>query len=130
MATALKYDFDSVSTAGGIFTYDAAEVEDDTLMLSGPHTEAGGSTPPVSWPNPGPNDIWDGPYGPPIVDWTNTSHPGAHPGPSAAGWSPPNKALKYDSSIPVGWYTRISRRDLRNRFDRPVPTLNDPNISD
>ena len=115
---------------GGIFAYDAAEVEDDALMLSGPNTLAPASDPPVSWPNPGPGDTWDGPYGPLIVDWNNTSHPGAHPGPSATGWSPPNKALKYDSAIPGGWYSRISKRDPRDRFDRPVPTLNDPNISD
>lgn len=105
---------------GCLLAYDAAEVEDDELMLSGP--APGG--PPGSWPNPGPNDVWSGPYGPEMVDWNNTSHPGAY----GAGWSPPNQSLKYDSAIPAGWYTRVSRRDKYSRRDQEVVTINDPII--
>lgn len=104
--------------------YDAVEVEDDALMLSGPHTGAGGSTPPGSWPNPGADDRWDGPYGPELVDWTNVSHPGADM--TQGGWVPPNKGLKYDSSVPTGWYTRISKRDKYSRWEQDVPTINNP----
>lgn len=107
MALTLKYD-------QAAFAYDAAEVEDDALMLSGPHTGTGGSTPPGSWPSPGADDDWEGPYGPELVDWTNATHPGADM--TQGGWSPPNQSLKYDSDIPSGWYTRISNR---NKYSRP-----------
>lgn len=109
---------------GPILAYDAAEIEDDELMLSGPHTGTGGSTPPGSWPNPGPNDVWDGPYGPELRDWTNTSHPGANM--TQGGWSPPNRALKYDTSIPTGYYTRISTRSKRSRQDPSVSMVSEP----
>ena len=124
MATALKYDMPGPSPGGCLLAYDAAEVEDDELMLSGPHTGAGGSAPPVSWPNPGANDVWDGPFGPRLVDWTNATHPGADM--TFGGWVPPNKALKYNSSIPAGWYTRVTRRDKYSRNRVTVPTINDP----
>ena len=109
---------------GTILSYDAAEIEDDVLMLSGPHTEAGGSVPPVSWPNPGPNDQWDGPYGPELVEWDNTSHPGADM--TQGGWSPPNKALKYDTDIPAGWYTRTSTKNRRSRRAPVIPMISEP----
>lgn len=113
-------------TGSCILAYDAAEVDDDEIMFSGPHTGTGGSTPPGSWPNPGPDDDWEGPFGPELVDWTNTSHPGADM--TQGGWSPPNQSLKYDTDIPAGWYTRVSRRDRRSRGTKEVPTLNDPVI--
>lgn len=109
---------------GTILSYDAAEIEDDALMLSGPHTEAGGSVPPVSWPNPGPDDQWDGPYGPELVAWDNTSHPGADM--TQGGWSPPNKALKYDTDIPAGWYTRTSTKNRYNRREPEIPFITEP----
>lgn len=109
---------------GPILSYDAAEVEDDELMLSGPHTGAGGSVPPGSWPNPGADDVWDGPYGPRMVDWNNTSHPGANM--TQGGWSPPNQSLKYDTEIPAGYYTRISRREKRSRPEIIIPMVSPP----
>ena len=112
MAETLKYDNPALA-------YDAAELVDDEVMLSGPATGV-----PVSWPNPGSNDTWDGPYGTRLVEWTNASHPGADP--TQGGWVPPNKALKYDSSIPDGWYTRISRKDKYSKRSVTVDTTYEP----
>lgn len=114
----------SFVSPGTILAYDAAEVEDDAKMLSGPHTGAGGSVPPVAWPNPGPNDVWEGPYGPELKDWDNTSHPGADL--TQGGWVPPNKALKYDSDIPAGWYTRTSTKNKYSRREPEIPLITDP----
>ena len=128
MSQPLRYDMPGSATPPGtpggcLLCYDAGQNADDALMLSGPHTGAGGSSPPGSWPNPGDSDKWDGPYGPPITDWTNVSHPGADM--TQGGWVPPNAALKYDSSIPAGWYTRITKRALT--LDKPtVVVVNDP----
>lgn len=124
MALPLRYDMPGPEPGGCLLAYDAAEVEDDTVMLSGPHSGAGGSMPPAGWPNPGPNENWDGPYGPEMVGWTNGTHPGADL--TQGGWSPPNQSLKYDSSIPAGWYTRVSRRNKYSRRDVVVATINNP----
>jgi len=111
MAGPLYYDMPG-PRGGPLLCYDAAQVEDDELMLSGPHSGAGGSVPPVSWGNPGANDTWSGPYGPKIVDWTDVSHPGLDV--RDPGYSPPNRSWHYDSSVPAGWYTRITRQ---NRYE-------------
>jgi hypothetical protein len=117
MSTPFTYDMPGLA-------YDAAEVEDDETMFSGPNTQAPSSTPPGSWPNPGADDSWEGPYGPQIVDWTNASHPGADM--TQGGWSPPNRGFKYDSSIPAGWYTRVTRRDKYSKREVTVPSITTP----
>lgn len=116
MADVLRYDMGNVR-GGPLLCYDAAQVEDDVLMLSGPHGGTGGSTPPGSWPNPGDNDVWDGPYGPKIVDWTDVSHPGFDarwPPGGGSHYSPPNRSWHWDASVPAGYYTRITKQ---NRYD-------------
>lgn len=78
-----------------LFAFDAASVEDDELMLSGPAV-----TPPAS---PG-TDPWNGPYGYPVTSFTNAN------GYTGYGLGP-TKSWKFDTQLPDGWYTRISRRD-------------------
>ena len=82
-----------------ILVIGAASSQDEELMVSGPSPGA----PPGSWPNPGDDDVWDGPYGPRIVDWTSGTH--------GAGWAPPNAGFVIGSTIPAGWYTRITRNN-------------------
>lgn len=94
-----------------ILAVDAASVEDDEMMLSGPS------------PNPPPApgvDPWDGPYGHPVTEWTTANgYPalgrvGVLPDPPVPapgyGLTAP-RSWKVDVQLPDGWYTRISRRD-------------------
>lgn len=81
-----------------LFAFDASSVEDDIVRLSGPAPAP--IVPPVSKPDPlGP---WPA-YGPPVDQWTNVTHPGYGP--------VPNPGLRWDTPIPAGWYTRITRRN-------------------
>ena len=119
MAGPLRYDMPG-PRGGPLLCYDAGEVEDDVTMLSGPHTGAGGSVPPGTWPNPGADDVWDGPYGPELVDWTNGTHPGADM--TQGGWAAPNRSWLFDSDVPAGWYTRVTKQDRFEDRDE-VPTV-------
>lgn len=79
-----------------LFAVDAGSVADDDVLLSGP-----APSPPS---NPG-VDPWDGPYGLPVTEWKEATHPGYGTDPE------PTKSWKVDVQLPDGWYTRISRRD-------------------
>ena len=126
MSGPLRYDMGNVR-GGQLLCYDAAAVEEDALMLSGPNTQAPSSSPPVSWGNPGESEGWDGPYGPPVTDWTDGSHgqPGSVGG--STSYSPPNKSWHWDSDVPQGWYTLITKQD-RSRTREEVPTVSGPII--
>lgn len=91
----------------------AAHGEGEIIMVSGPSPGA----PPGSWPNPGQNDVWDGPYGPRIVDWTSGTH--------GAGWSPPNEGFVMGFTIPAGWYTRVTR-GVKFGVKPLIPNVSDP----
>jgi len=96
-----------IDDVGCIFPVDAASVEDDEQILSGPA--------PAAPPAPG-TDPWNGPYGHPVTEWTTTNgYPavgfGGAPG---YGLTLP-KSWKVDVPLPDGWYTRISRRDKYSR---------------
>jgi hypothetical protein len=52
---------------------------------------------------------WRGPYGTPIDQWTDVTHP---PGGGLSYTAPvtPNESWLIDSVIPTGWYTVIERK--------------------
>lgn len=100
-----------------LFPVDAASVEDDEMMLSGPA--------PAPPPAPG-VDPWDGPYGHPVIEWTTANgypavgysfplKPGDPPTPAPGYGVNPPRSWKMDVQLPDGWYTRISRRDKNSR---------------
>lgn len=86
---------------------DAASVEDDELMLSGPA--------PAPPPAPG-TDPWNGPFGHPVTEWTTTNgYPASGYGGAPGYTTSPPRSWKVDVQLPDGWYTRISRRDKYSR---------------
>lgn len=101
---------------GALLAVDAASVEDDEMMLSGP----------APAPPPGPPyvDPWGGPYGFLVTEWTTTNgfpatgRVGVLPDPPVPapgyGLTGP-RSWKVDVQLPNGWYTRISRRDKYSR---------------
>ncbi|MHA2333075.1 MAG: DUF2793 domain-containing protein [Candidatus Hodarchaeales archaeon] len=78
-----------------IFSTDAGSA-DDALMLSGPAPSA----PPSLGVDP-----WEGPYGLPVTEWKEATHPGY--GTS----SNPTKGYIPATVLPSGWYTRIYKKD-------------------
>jgi len=79
---------------------DAASV-DHELRLSGPSP-----APPGAGHTAG-TDVWEGPYGTPVDEWTDITHPPITVGVSypltAAGL--PNPSWLLDTQFPDGWYT-------------------------
>lgn len=86
-----------------LLAVDAASVEDDEMMLSGPA--------PAPPPTPG-VDPWNGPYGRPVTEWTTPNgYPAVGYGGAPGYTVSPPRSWKVDVQLPDGWYTRISRRD-------------------
>lgn len=83
--------------------FDAASVPNHEVRLSGP-----APVPPSADYEAG-NEEWRGPYGTPIDQWTDVTHP---PGPGLSYSAPatPNESWLFDSDIPAGWYTVIERK--------------------
>ena len=79
---------------------DAASADHET-RLSGPS-----GSPPGAGHTTG-VDTWHGPYGTPIDEWTDVTHPPVTPGVSypKTALGVPNPSWLLDSQIPAGWYT-------------------------
>jgi hypothetical protein len=82
---------------------DAASVAEHVLRLSGPAPVA----PPAG--HTAGTDEWRGPYGTPVDQWTDVTHP---PGGGLSYSYPPtpNASWLLDSEFPDGWYTIIERK--------------------
>lgn len=80
--------------------FNAASVADHEQRLSGPSP-----SPPTSDHGNG-TEEWRGPYGTPVDQWTDATHP---PGAGISYTAPtsPNVSWYFNSVLPDGWYTVI-----------------------